>query len=165
MSNPLQRLIRCTPLGTIRRLRWSAQRFELDSYHGDALPTELTGPVFRCLSWGFASLAVVSGRAHRSHSVESNIVAKAKARPTGVGELSALLPSWRLHLEAANLARTIRAYTDDVALLVAFPDLPGHARRRAQHPPGAHRGVHRRRAGTRRAIVCRDALPVPSAAL
>ena len=38
-------------------------------YHGDALPTELTGPIFRCLSWGFASLAVFSGRAHRSYSV------------------------------------------------------------------------------------------------
>ena len=48
-------------------------------------------------------------------------MAKAKARPTGVGELSALLPSWRLHLEAANLsARTIRAYTDDGALFVSF---------------------------------------------
>jgi site-specific recombinase XerC len=46
---------------------------------------------------------------------------KAKACPTGVGELSALLPSWRLHLEAAKLSpRTIRAYTDDGALLVAF---------------------------------------------
>src|SRR6202034_4719154 len=22
-------------------------------YHGDALPTELTGPVFSCLTWGF----------------------------------------------------------------------------------------------------------------
>ena len=48
-------------------------------------------------------------------------MAKARARPTGVGELSALLPSWRLHLEAANLSpRTIRAYTDDGAIFVAF---------------------------------------------
>jgi site-specific recombinase XerC len=40
---------------------------------------------------------------------------------TGVGELTALLPSWRLHLEASNLSpRTIRAYTDDGALLAAF---------------------------------------------
>jgi site-specific recombinase XerD len=40
---------------------------------------------------------------------------------TSVGELSVLLPSWRLHLEARNLSpRTIRAYTDDGALLAAF---------------------------------------------
>jgi hypothetical protein len=50
----LQRLIRCTALGTIQRRRWSAQRFEQDSYHGDALPTELTGPVFTYLTWPFA---------------------------------------------------------------------------------------------------------------
>lgn len=32
-----------------------------------------------------------------------------------------MLPSWRLHLEAANLPpRTIRAYTDDGALFAAF---------------------------------------------
>jgi hypothetical protein len=41
----------------------------------------------------------------------------------GVGELTALLPSWRLHPEASNLsprtvrACTVRAYTDDGALL------------------------------------------------
>ena len=40
---------------------------------------------------------------------------------TGVGELTVLLPSWRLHLEASNLSpRTIRAYTDDGALFAAF---------------------------------------------
>jgi hypothetical protein len=39
----------------------------------------------------------------------------------GVGELTALLPSCRLHLEAANLSpRTIRVYTDDGALPAAF---------------------------------------------
>ena len=47
-------------------------------------------------------------------------MAKADSR-TGVGELTVLLPSWRLHLEASNLSpRTIRAYTDDGALLVGF---------------------------------------------
>jgi site-specific recombinase XerC len=46
---------------------------------------------------------------------------KVDAATTSVGELSGLLPSWRLHLEAANLSpRTIRAYTDDGALLAAF---------------------------------------------
>jgi len=40
---------------------------------------------------------------------------------TGVGELTVLLPSWRLHLEASNLSpRTIRAYTDDGALFATF---------------------------------------------
>src|ERR1700735_1417585 len=43
------------------------------------------------------------------------------ASTTGVGELSGLLASWRLHLEAANLSpRTIRAYTDDGALFAAY---------------------------------------------
>lgn len=40
---------------------------------------------------------------------------------TSLGDLSGLLTSWRLHLEAANLSpRTIRAYTDDGALFAAF---------------------------------------------
>jgi site-specific recombinase XerD len=43
------------------------------------------------------------------------------AATTSVGELSGLLASWRLHLEAANLSpRTIRAYTDDGALFASF---------------------------------------------
>src|SRR5713226_5685512 len=46
---------------------------------------------------------------------------KLDARTISVGEITVLLPSWRLHLEAANLSsRTIRSYTDDGALLVAF---------------------------------------------
>src|SRR6266536_3530636 len=58
------------------------------------------------------------------------------AHTTSVGELSGLLPSWRLHLEAANLSpRTIRAYTDDGVLLAAFladmgmPTVAGNIRR------------------------------------
>jgi site-specific recombinase XerC len=61
---------------------------------------------------------------------------KVDAPTTSVGELSGLLPSWRLHLEAANLSpRTIRAYTDDGALLAAFladkgmPTVAGNIRR------------------------------------
>jgi hypothetical protein len=47
-------------------------------------------------------------------------VAEADSR-TGVGELTVLLPSWRLHSEASNLSPlTIRACTDDGALLAAF---------------------------------------------
>jgi site-specific recombinase XerC len=46
---------------------------------------------------------------------------KVDAPITSLGELSGLLGSWRLHLEAANLSpRTIRAYTDDGALFAAF---------------------------------------------
>lgn len=41
--------------------------------------------------------------------------------PASVGELTVLLASWRLHLEASNLSpRTIRGYTDDAALFVAY---------------------------------------------
>ena len=50
--NP-ERLIWRTAVGTYVHLRWSVQRFERDTYHGDALPTELTGPIFTCLTWGF----------------------------------------------------------------------------------------------------------------
>jgi len=57
---------------------------------------------------------------------------------TGVGELTVLLPSWRLQLEASNLSpRTIRAYTDAGALLAAFRALQGRptavARIRREH--------------------------------
>jgi site-specific recombinase XerD len=48
-------------------------------------------------------------------------MAKLSARTTAVGEITVLLPSWRLHLEAANLSqRTIRAYTDDAVRLTNF---------------------------------------------
>jgi len=51
----------------------------------------------------------------------SNLADMATARATDVGELTVLLTSWRLHLEAANLsARTVRAYTDDAALFGRF---------------------------------------------
>jgi hypothetical protein len=46
---------------------------------------------------------------------------KSDARVISAREPSALLPSWRLHLEAASIsARTIQAYTDDGALPVAY---------------------------------------------
>jgi site-specific recombinase XerC len=48
-------------------------------------------------------------------------MAKLSARTPAVGEITVLLASWRLHLEAANLSpRTIRAYTDDAVLLANF---------------------------------------------
>ena len=62
--------------------------------------------------------------------------------PTNAGELTVLLPSWRLHLEASNLSpRTHRAYTDDGALLAAFLTRQGHAHRSRQHPARAPEGV------------------------
>src|SRR5260221_1140943 len=61
---------------------------------------------------------------------------KVDAPTTSVGDLSGLLGSWRLHLEAANLSRrTIRACTDDGALFAAFladkgmPTVAGNIRR------------------------------------
>lgn len=41
--------------------------------------------------------------------------------PAGVEELTVLLGSWRLHLEASNLSpRTIRGYIDDATLFVSY---------------------------------------------
>ena len=67
----LQRLIRCTPLGAILRLRRSAHRFELDSYHGDALPTELTGPIFTYLTWAFTICSRDAQAARAVHSARA----------------------------------------------------------------------------------------------
>ena len=53
--------------------------------------------------------------------IQRDCTPETKLPAPGVGELTALLPSWRLHLEASNLSpRTIRAYTDDRALPAAF---------------------------------------------
>ena len=49
----LEHLITRTALGCDLEARRSAQRFERDTYHGDALPTELRGRVLSCLTWGF----------------------------------------------------------------------------------------------------------------
>jgi hypothetical protein len=61
----LERLITCTAVGCHLRLHRSVQRFERDTYHGDALPTELRGPVFSYLTWGFAHWPLPAGRAQR----------------------------------------------------------------------------------------------------
>jgi hypothetical protein len=57
----------------------------------------------------------------------------------GVGELTALLDSWRLHLQASSLSpRTIRACIDDGLLLAGFL---------AKHViPTAARSIHREHA-------------------
>src|SRR5689334_18593726 len=63
-------------------------------------------------------------------------MAKTKLPAPGVGELTALLGSWRLHLQASNLApRSIRAYTDDAAMFVSFLAAKGM--------PTAVRDIHR----------------------
>ncbi len=90
-------------------------------YHGDALPTELRGRVFSCLTWGCAA----SGGHYRLRTpVVQRLIdcmTSAETSTTSLGQLTGLLPSWRLHLEASNLSpRTIRAYTDDAALFAAF---------------------------------------------
>jgi site-specific recombinase XerC len=89
-------------------------------YHGDALPTELTGPVLSCLTCCFTvprpTLRSCTPLVQRLIC----LVAKTNSR-TNAGELTVLLPSWRLHLEASNLSpRTIRACTNDGALLAVF---------------------------------------------
>ena len=88
-------------------------------YHGDALPTELRGQAFSYLTWGFAP---PSGHVRPcTPVVQPGLVAKTKLFGSSVGELTALLGSWRLHLQASNLSpRTIRAYTDDGAMFAAF---------------------------------------------
>jgi hypothetical protein len=50
----IERLITRTALSRHLHDRRSVQRFERDTYHGDALPTELRGRVLSCLTWGFA---------------------------------------------------------------------------------------------------------------
>jgi hypothetical protein len=51
----------------------------------------------------------------------SSGIAKLDVRATDLGEITVLLVSWRLRLEASNLSpRTIRAYMEDGALLAAF---------------------------------------------
>jgi len=63
-------------------------------------------------------------------------MAKPKLSAPSVGELTSLLDSWRLHLQASNLSpRTIRAYTDDGLLFAAFLAQQGM--------PTAVRSIHR----------------------
>jgi len=54
--------------------------------------------------------------------------------PAGVAQLTVLLASWRIHLEAANLsAKTIRRHTEDAALLARFLADHGGASIRREH--------------------------------
>src|SRR5271169_4200304 len=83
-------------------------------YHGDALPTELRGQVLSCPTLGFLRYRRSAQVVHSGHMASNLTVRDRRSYPLpGVGELTALLPSWRLHPEASNLSpRTIRAYTD-----------------------------------------------------
>ena len=65
-------LIVRTAVGAHVDLRRSAQRFERDTYHGDALPTELTGPVFRFLTWAFTPPGHLLGSCTAVVRVESS---------------------------------------------------------------------------------------------
>ena len=60
------------------------------------------------------------GRTHRWYYAWLRSHCEGGSR-TGLGELTVLLPSWRLHLEASILSlRTNRTYTDDGAPQAAF---------------------------------------------
>jgi hypothetical protein len=155
-----------TALGCHLRSRRSVQRFEWDTYHGDALPTELRGPVFSCLTWGFAphggKLRSCTAVLPASHPAAP----RSWTRTTDLGEITALLLSWRLRLEASNLSpRTIRAYMDNGA--------PGPRSWPTRGIPTAARNTRTRargslhRGGARAAIlgVRRDVLPLATAAL
>src|SRR5262249_51524614 len=70
-------------------------------YHGDALPTELRGPVLSYLICGFAP----RGRNLRSAClIYSAWLQRGEARaPTSLGELSVSSDSWRHRLELASM--------------------------------------------------------------
>jgi hypothetical protein len=84
----IERLIVRTAVKRNLGVRRSAQRFEQNTYHGDALPTELRGQCFSCLTGVLCLGAVNSGRAHRPYEVSA----------PGLGELTVLLASWCLRL-------------------------------------------------------------------
>ncbi len=111
----LERLIRRTAVSCDLDSRRSAQRFERDTYHGDALPTELRGRVLSCLTCGFTPPGGQLRSAQRRYSAN---------RVTRFGR-------WRAYRTPAvatpspggvqPVPRTIHAYADDGALLAAFP--------------------------------------------
>jgi hypothetical protein len=68
----IQRLIVRTALGCHLRSCRSVQRFERDTYHGDALPTELRGRGFRLSDLGFRSYGPSSQVVH-SGGTASNL--------------------------------------------------------------------------------------------
>ena len=132
-----------TAVGAHMRLRRSVQRFERNTYHGDALPTELTGPIFSYLTWGLCFPVTRAGRAQRWYSVESSTSARPHHTPPALESLAYFCrPGVSTSRRPTSLRGRSRAYTDDGALFVSFLACQGMP-----------------------AIVSRDALPVPSAAL
>ena len=133
----LERLICCTAVGTHVDLRRSVQRFERNTYHGDALPTELTGPIFSYLTWGFMLPGHPAGRAHRSYSVESSTSARPHHTPPALESLA------HFHRPGVSTCRRPTCPRGRYGLhrgrsaLRGVPGPPGHAHRRGQRPPGA----------------------------
>ena len=79
-------------------------------YHGDALPTELTGPIVTCLTCGFTIIRQPVRAVHTDAIAFTWRGVEDDANTVSDGELSVLPPSWRLHQAVANLTlRTIRA--------------------------------------------------------
>src|SRR5215471_12601642 len=117
--SPLTRLV-----PTKQALTWSPvteSNRRPSPYHGDALPTELTGPHFLLVDLRFLALRRFFEVLDCGVTASNVTDMTTTGTPPSVGELTSLLMSWRLHLEAANLSpRTIRAYTDDGALFAMF---------------------------------------------
>ena len=113
-------------------------------YHGDALPTELTGPIFTCPTWGFAISTASRGRAQRWPHLSAFPHRRRRAYRT---------PAVVAHTSGGlqPVAPDIRAHTDDGALLTAvgrapesWPSAgPRPAGEDAPRPP-THLTMHRR---------------------
>ena len=131
----IERLISRTALGCHLRFRRSVQRFERDTYHGDALPTELRGRVLSCLTCGFTPPGGHSGRAQRSYSVDLTLCLRPSYPPRALESLPhscrRCVSTWRRR--TSPCARS--AHTDDRAPAGLVPDCQGYAHSRAQHQP------------------------------
>src|SRR5207248_1488039 len=92
------------------------------------------GAGFSCLTCGWHLLTASSGRTQHRYSVYSAL-ARTDCR-TGVGELTVLLASWRLHLEASNLSplQAAALLRDAVAILKARAELLAARDRRVREP-------------------------------
>ena len=141
----LERLIVCTALGRDLDSRRSAQRFERDTYHGDALPTELRGRVLSCLTWGFApysgllrSCTAVLPIEHHRGAARGHYRPRRDYRTPAVG---ASPPGG-----VRPLPRTNRAYTDDGAP-GQVPGRLGNTHGHAHHPAASTSSLWRSFAG------------------
>jgi hypothetical protein len=92
-TGKIERLIVRTALGCHLHDRRSVQRFERDTYHGDALPTELRGHVFSCLTCGFTPRGGQLKSCTAVIPALSGCTTETKSLAEGVAEVTALLPS------------------------------------------------------------------------